>query len=113
MNEKLKELLKIMEENPELEVIFWNENEQSEDWGGQYCRSRIARIEKSIFCDCYKDGHVYSSEDELRDDIYDDLSTEEEYKDMDDEEFEKVVDEIYNEYEEKSTEVINVFLDIT
>lgn len=90
-NEKIKELVRLSEENPELEIIPVTHYEVvAEDWG--YWKGKIEKIEKGFF---YEDEEKWKagSKSDILDEIADDICDYPEYENIPNKEFlEKVED---------------------
>ena len=103
--EDTTELRKLIIENPDLPLLFFVGDDAYHDEGYQYSMAYAsnAEIQKLTF---YSDYWI--PKDEYNEQLHDDLCDEEEYKDMTDEEYDKMVDQKVNETEFVKTIVIYV-----
>ena len=111
-NEKIKELVKLSEENPELEIITATYCDVvAEDWG--YWVGKIKEIKKDYFWS-KDETWTAGSKSDILDSLSDDLSDYPEYKDMD----EKIYAEKVSEYfdylvsEDKIKEAIIIYIEL-
>ena len=109
-NEKIKELIRLSEENPELEIIPATYYEVAgEDWG--YWKGKIEKVAKEYFYD--KDNSwVAGDRSEILDDISDNICDYPEYENMPDKEFLEKVEERFNYLvsENKIKEAIIIYI---
>jgi hypothetical protein len=111
MNKKIKELVKLSSENPELEVIFMAYNEiVCEDYG--YWKCEIKEVKIDFYCE--KDDGTLLTYNDIFDNLYESASEIMESEGLDKKELTKIVE---NEIQEKKfsgeiREVIIVYLDV-
>lgn len=87
--EKIKQLIKLSEENPELEIIPMVYNEiVCEDWG--YWRGEIGKIEKEFYWQ--DDERIYLNLDDIKEQLSESASFEPEFENMPDEEFDLMIE---------------------
>ncbi len=92
INSKLQELIKLSNENPNLEVKFLcGYDVAAEDYG--YWSCNIIKIEKDIYLE---ENRIYIGEDDILDELSDRLGDEEDNKNIHDDEFDKKVNELYD-----------------
>ena len=83
------ELRKLIIENPDLPLIVFAGEEA---WSGDYCYSQSLDVRARIdTLGLY--GDIWMEEDDYRDKLVDDLCDEEEYRDLSDEEYYKMIDQ--------------------
>lgn len=83
------ELRKLIIENPDLPLIVFAGEEA---WSGDYCYSQSLDVRASIdTLGLY--GDVWMDRDDYRDRLVDDLCDEEEYKNLSDEDYFKMIDQ--------------------
>lgn len=90
------ELRKLIIENPDLPLLFFVGDDAYIDDGYQYSMAYASDAEIQELT-LYSD--VWMDEDDYVEKIRDDLAFEEEYKDMTDEEYDKIVEQKVNETE--------------
>lgn len=87
-----EELIKLVQENPDLPVVFFAQNDE-------FCYDYGATVFKNFYCYTatiyvdykYDDCTYYDDVDDIIEEYRDRLCDDEEYKDLEDEEFEKAV----------------------
>lgn len=113
-NEKIKELVKLSEENPELEIMFMTNHEVlGDDWG--YWLGHISKVSKDDVWTNPNNDRMYWDSDSIEDEIFysiEDNSVD--YpEDMSNEAIDTEVKRLYKEYKESGEikEAIVVFID--
>ncbi len=94
-NEKIKELIKLSEENPELPIMVATFYEViGDDWG--YWRGNIEKIEKGYFSDIGEEWRVGDKE-EIYEEISDRFFSDSEYDSMPKEEYDILLESKFDE----------------
>ena len=94
MNDKIKELVKLSEENPEMEIITMVNQEVVAGDDFAYWMGRIEKIEKGIYQ--HADERVYLDKDEIKDRIRYNAESEPEFENLSNDDFEKVIDKEFD-----------------
>ena len=93
LNNNKEEFIKLLQENPELPVIFMVASEEITD----YCYSVFENFTPYIRT-VYEYNDVYfDDDDDILECLMDDLSDDEKYKDLSDEEYEKAIKQYIEE----------------
>lgn len=91
------ELRKAIAENPNLPiVVLVGQDAASDEFGYTYCRDVRCCIDDILDCQCeWQDDVdiVYNSRDEFEDDLRNYLGEQEEYENLSDEDFDKIVEQ--------------------
>ena len=83
------ELRKLIIENPDLpHIVFAGEEAWSGEWGYEFTDARCRGVQSLTLYD-----DLWLDEDDYRDKLTDDLCDEEEYKDLSDEDYYKMIDQ--------------------
>lgn len=86
--QKNKELLKLIEENPTLPLVFFVDSEDIyDDYSYNFMKSRV--VEKGIIYESDISGHIYTCKDDYVEDLCDYFSDDIKYSNLTDVEFEK------------------------
>lgn len=86
---KLKELVKLSEENPELEIIVMVNNEiVCEDWG--YWRGEIGKIKKDFTWQ--EDERMYMSLSDIKEQLSESASFDPEFEELTDDKFDLIIE---------------------
>lgn len=95
MSKDNQELRKLIEENPELPLVFCvsNDNLYYDDYSMTVFEGCYCKVEE-IYTD---EERYYNDSDEILDDYKDKLCDNEEYKDLSDDEFEEAVEKYIDE----------------
>lgn len=107
-NKQTKELLKLIQENPELPLVFMVENELISD-PYEYRYTFIECYSAEIETIWIYEGNYYMDEADIHEAVQDDFIDEEKYVDLSDEEFDKTVEK-YIEEEVESYKAIVITL---
>jgi hypothetical protein len=89
-SEKIKELVKLSAENPELDIIPMAASELCADDDHQYWMGSIGRIQKDIFW--HNEETVYVGEDKISDQIRYNFENDADFEDMPDDEFNLMIE---------------------
>lgn len=96
------ELKQLIVENPDLPiVVFAGDSANNGDYGFMSC-SRV-RAQEGEFLDCEQqinDCKCYTDRDDFEDDVADLLAGEEQYRNLPDDEFNAIVEQTVNEYDD-------------
>ena len=96
------ELKQLIVENPDLPIIvFAGDSANNGDYGFMSC-SRV-RAQEGEFLDCEQqinDCKCYTDRDDFEDDVADLLAGEEQYRNLPDDEFNAIVEQTVNEYDD-------------
>lgn len=100
-----EELLKLIKENPNLDVVVMSSTDNFTDEYGSFLMEKINAEIMDIYNSPY-DGYIYFDKDDVIDKLRDILCDEEKYKNISYEEYEKVCEEKAKDYFYKKAIVI-------
>lgn len=109
------ELKKLIIENPDLPLVVLCNYELCADDSYSWWYAPSVKFEIGYILNCEAEinpDHIYTDESELEDDLVNYLEDEEQYKNLSDTEFDKVVKEKLKEYEPYWKKVIAIYADV-
>lgn len=100
MSKKNKELVRVCQENPSLPLVLATYYEVvCDDWG--YWKGDVEKIKVDYYTDKLVEERWYVGEEDIRLKVRGFLENEEKYESVEGEDFEKLIDQKFNEMVEK------------